>query len=105
MSTASFVMLISLVVLVGVMGLLLLGSMLYAEVRRLTRAYRGVPSQVQCPRTGTTALVRIGQDGSSPFLEVLSCSRFPDQPVRCQAECFPSLSQLEPSEAIAASVT
>lgn len=93
MSTVGFLLLLGVVVAACLVGLVVMTSLIYGEIGAFVQARRGFPSDVVCPRSGHTTRVRIGRAGGGLGLRVLSCERFPDDTLRCQAECFPALAR------------
>ncbi len=88
MSDVIFAIMLVSVLAAGVLGLLLVGALVVRYVQHFAAARRGVSTEVRCPRNGQLVTVRIGRRGSAPGLHVLSCERFPDNTLRCEAECF-----------------
>ncbi len=88
MSTATFLILLAIVVGSGVLGFLIIAAWTARYLRDYAESHRGVTSEVQCPRTGLWTTVRIGRRQGEPGFHVLSCERFPDGAPRCHTECF-----------------
>lgn len=88
MSSATFLILSVAVIAAAVLGLALVVSWLIRDVRDLAECYRGIPTEVVCPRTEQWTKVRIGTRHGQPGLHVLSCERFPEGGPRCAFECF-----------------
>jgi hypothetical protein len=80
------------VVLVGFGFAALLGTVqMWSGLRSFVMSRRGTATDVRCPETGQLVTVRIGPDPETRHLSVLSCERFPGQPLHCVAACFPAL--------------
>lgn len=88
MSSVIFAIMLVSVLAAGLLGLLLVCALVVRYVQEFAAARRGVSTEVRCPRTGQLVTVRIGRRGSAPGLHVLSCDRFPNDTLRCNAECF-----------------
>lgn len=88
MSLATFLIVFAVIVAGGLLGLFLLAGWLIKDVRDLVEAYRGIATDVRCPRNGHPATIRVGRRAGEHGLHVLWCEQFPEGAPRCAAECF-----------------
>jgi hypothetical protein len=80
------------VVLAGFGFAAVLGTVqMWSALQRFIASHRGTATNVRCPETGQVVKVRIGPNPATRHLCVLSCERFPGQPLHCAAACFPAL--------------
>ncbi len=93
MSTATFYLMMTILAATFVLGLILILSLLFGELRAGLRSLRGVATEILCPLSGKPTAVRLSVDvsGRKPKFLVTRCERFGNSEVRCECPCVAEL--------------